>query len=147
MTRPQAPREVRVGARPRLIPSSTGYQVMRPGARYTLRREGEARRGEWVDEEAPLPEGSVDVFPEDEARTILGFLSVQGAGGRPAARPTTDDGRLIARACARLSLTGDALAKKIGVDPSVLSKARRGRPLSRRNRDAIRALMKEKDDV
>jgi hypothetical protein len=83
-------------------------------------------------------------LPEQEARTILGFLRVNAKGGRPPGKPTTADGRLIVRACARLNIHAKTLAKKIGVSASALSYARSGRnDLSETSRNAIEALLKQ----
>lgn len=64
-------------------------------------------------------------------------------GGRPAAAPTTADGKLVARACKRLGITAAALAERIGAHEAVLSRARHGE-LPAHHRDAIRALLKGK---
>jgi hypothetical protein len=126
-----------------------GMRVVRlDGARYAVHTEQDARIGAWLRAWDALPAGSSDVFPEQEARTILGFLRVIAAGGRPAAKSTTEGGRFIDRACTALNMNARTLAEKIGVNPSTLSYARIGRrPLSQKNRAAIKALLRKSTDT
>lgn len=123
------------------VSSPEGFRLVRPGARYAVHREGDARPGAWLAEDEALPKGWSDVFPEDEARSLLPFLRVRGTAGRPGAEPTTPDGKLVARACKRLGLTAAALAERIGAHEAVLSRARHGE-LPKRHREAIKDLLK-----
>lgn len=107
-----------------IAPSSAGFRLVRPGARYAVHRKGEEHRGEWIAEGDALPKGWTDTYPEDEARALLPFLRARGTAGRRGAAPTTPDGKLVARACKRLGVTAAALAETIGAHESVLSRAR-----------------------
>ncbi len=124
------------------VSTHEGFRLVRPGARYAVCRKGDARPGAWLREDEALPMGWVDAFPEEEARSLLPFLRARGKAGRRGAAPTTADGRLVARACARLGLTAAALAERIGVHETMLSKARNG-TLVKKHREAIKALLKE----
>ena len=115
-------------------------RLVKPGARYAVRRSGEERRGEWVPEGEPLPRGAGDTFTEAEARLVLPFLRVRGTAGRRGAEPTTADGKLVARACKKLGVTAAGLAERIGAHESVLSRARHGE-LPEAHRLAIKALL------
>jgi hypothetical protein len=123
------------------VPSPAGFRLTRPGARYAVHTDGDARPGAWVPDGEALSEGWTDVYPEDEARSLLPFLRARATGGRPTSEPTTPDGRLVARACKRLGLTAAGLGERIGAHESVLSRARNGE-LPARHREAIRALLK-----
>ncbi|WP_437310065.1 helix-turn-helix domain-containing protein [Sorangium sp. So ce388] len=128
-----------------IAPSPGGFRLIRPGARYAVERRGEEHPGDWLPDDAALPKGWVDTFPEDLARAVLPLLrrldgAAAGKGGRKGAEPTTPDGRLIARACKRLGLTAAQLAEAIGAHESVLSRARHGE-LPERHREAIKALL------
>lgn len=122
-------------------PHYSKFRLTRPGARYAVHREEDARPGAWLPDGEELPEGWLDIFSEDEARLLLPFLRVRATGGRQGGEPTTADGRLVARACKRLGLTAAGLAEKIGAHESVLSRARNGE-LPEKHRDAIRALLR-----
>lgn len=122
-------------------PRASGARIVRPGARYAVHRDGDARPGAWLADGDELPDGWTDIFGEDEARSLLPFLRVRGTAGRRGADPTTADGRLIARACKRLGLTAAALGERIGAHEAVLSRARQGE-LPEKHREAIRALLK-----
>ncbi len=115
-------------------------RLVRPGARYAVRRSGEEHRGEWVPEGEPLPRGAGDTFTEAEARLVLPFLRVRGTAGRRGAEPTTADGKLVARACRKLGVTAAGLGERIGAHESVLSRARHGE-LPEVHREAIKALL------
>ena len=120
--------------------SGTVARLVKPGARYAVRRSGEEHRGAWVPEDEALPKGTGDTFTEAEARLVLPFLRVRGTAGRRGSEPTTADGKLVARACKRLGLTAAGLAERIGAHESVLSRARRGE-LPEAHREAIKALL------
>lgn len=62
--------------------------------------------------------------------------------GRPPAPPSTPDASLVANVCSRLSLSRTALAARLGVDGSILSRANRI-PLAERHREALRSMMTE----
>lgn len=124
------------------VSSPAGFRLSRPGARYAVRPEGDARPGAWLPEGEALPLGWTDVYPENEARALLPFLRAT-SHGRKAAEPTTPDGKLIARACKKFGLTAAALGEKIGAAEAVLSRARNGE-LPAKHRDAIRALLAPK---
>lgn len=121
------------------VSSPLGYRLSRPGARYAVHREEDARPGAWLPEGEALPDGWTDTYPENEARSLLALLRTR-SGGRPSLAPTTADGRLIVRACTRLGLTAAALGEKIGAAEAVLSRARNG-VLPAKHRDAIKALL------
>lgn len=121
------------------VPAGRSFRLTRPGARYVIARSGDEHVGAWLPDGEPLPAGSTDTFPENEARALLPFLRVRGTAGRKGAAPTTPDGQLIARACKRLGLTVAALAEAIGAHESVLSRARSGE-LPAKHRDAIKTL-------
>lgn len=130
------------------VPALGGFRLTRPGARYAVKRRGDAHEGEWLPESDATPRGWDDAFQEPEARSLLALLrrlegTAAGKGGRKAAEPTTPDGKLVARACKRLGLTAVALAEAIGAHESVLSRARHGE-LPPKFRDAIEALLKRK---
>lgn len=127
------------------VSSPAGFRLVRPGARYVVERQGEEHRGEWLPEGEPLQAAS-DTFTESEARLLLPLLRdlegrAAGKGGRPRAEPTTPDGKLVDRACKRLSLSAAALAASIGAHESVLSRARHGE-LPPVHREAILALLR-----
>lgn len=124
------------------VPSEEGFRLTRPGARYAVHSEGDARPGTWVPDGDALEAGWSDTFPEDEARSLLPFLRVRATAGRQGAEPTTPDGKLVAKACTRLGLTAAGLGDRIGAHESVLSRARNG-DLPEKHRAAIRALLKE----
>lgn len=129
----------------RIDAALSGFAIVRPGARWAVQRSGEEHRGRWLNDGERLS-GAVDVFLEAEARLLLPLLRdmdgmAAGKGGRPAADPTSPDGRLIARACKRLGLTAAALAKAIGAHESVLSRARHG-TLRETHRRSIQTLLK-----
>lgn len=121
-------------------------RLVRPGARYAVRRSGEEYRGAWVPDGEALPRGASETFTEAEARLVLPFLRVRGTAGRRGAEPTTADGELVARACKKLGLSAVGLAEKIGAHESVLSRARHGE-LPETHREAIRALLGVKKKV
>lgn len=118
----------------------TVARLVKPGARYAVRRSGEEHRGAWVPEDGALPKGTGDTFTEAEARLVLPFLRVRGTAGRRGAEPTTPDGKLVARACRKLGVTAAGLGERIGAHESVLSRARHGE-LPEAHRAAIRALL------
>lgn len=125
----------------RLQVSPGGFLLVRPGARYAVHRELDALPGAWVPNLDPLADGWSETFTEIQGRLLLPFLRTrQGRHARP---PTSPDGRLIARACRVLGLTGAELADSLGSNESVLSRARRGK-LPAKHREAIRALLKGK---
>jgi hypothetical protein len=74
----------------------SGFRLTRPGARYAVHCEGDARPGSWLPDGEALPRGWADTFPEDEARSLLPFLRVRGTAGhagprrRRAHRPRPD---------------------------------------------------------
>lgn len=103
-----------------------GARIVKPGARYAVVRAGEEHGGTWVPEGEALPPGASDTFTEAEARLVLPLLRVRGAAGRRGSQPTTEDGRLIARACAELDISAAVLAERLGTDAAVLSRARHG---------------------
>lgn len=115
-------------------------RLVKPGARYAVRRSGEEHRGEWVPDGEALPRGAGDTFTEAEARLVLPFLRVRGTAGRRGAEPTTADGKLVARACRKLGVTAVGLGERIGAHESVLSRARHGE-LPEAHRLAIMALL------
>lgn len=119
----------------------SGLRIVRPGARYAVRRVGDARPGAWVSDGEALPDGWIDTFAENEARALLPFLRAH-AHGRKAAKPTTADGRLIDRVCRKLGITVAALGAKIGAHPSVLSRARHGE-LPEAHRNALKVILKQ----
>lgn len=123
-------------------PAGRLFRLTRPGARYAVHSEGDARPGAWLPDGEPLPEGWTDVYPETEARALLPFLRAV-SHGRRAAEPTTADGRLIARACKKLGLTAAGLGDVIGANEAVLSRARNGE-LPAKHREAIKALIAPK---
>jgi hypothetical protein len=120
--------------------SGAAARLVRPGARYAVRRSGEEYRGTWVPDGEALPRGTSETFTEAEARLVLPFLRVRGTAGRRGSEPTTADGKLVARACRRLGLSAVGLAEKIGAHESVLSRARHGE-LPETHREAIKALL------
>lgn len=122
------------------VASPDGYRLVRPGARYAVHPDGDARPGAWLPDGDALADGWLDVYPEPEARAMLPFLRRATGSGRQATVATTPDGKLVARACKRLRLTADALAAKIGAHKSVLSRARTGE-LPEKHRVSIRALL------
>ena len=63
-------------------------------------------------------------------------------GGRPPHEPTTDDGRLVRRACRMLCLTRAGLARRIGCAPATLSRDR----IPQRWQAAIRAEIANRRD-
>jgi len=115
-------------------------RLVRPGARYAVRRSGEEYRGAWVPEGEALAGGADETFTEPEARLLLPFLRVRGTAGRRGAEPTTPDGKLVARACKKLGVTAAGLGERIGAHESVLSRARHGE-LTEAHRLAIKALL------
>ena len=115
-------------------------RLVKPGARYAVRRSGEEYSGAWVPDGETLPKGTGDTFTEAEARLVLPFLRVRGTAGRRGSEPTTADGKLVARACKKLGLTAAGLAERIGAHESVLSRARHGE-LPEAHREAIKALL------
>lgn len=115
-------------------------RLVKPGARYAVRRSGEEYRGAWVPEGEALASGTDETFTEPEARLLLPFLRARGAAGRRGAEPTTPDGKLVARACKKLGVTAAGLAERIGAHESVLSRARHGE-LTEAHRLAIKALL------
>lgn len=121
-------------------------RLVRPGARYAVRRSGEEYRGAWVPEGEALPRGTDETFTEPEARLLLPFLRVRGTAGRRGAEPTTPDGKLVARACKKLGVTAAGLGERIGAHESVLSRARHGE-LTEAHREAIKALLGVKKKV
>ena len=123
------------------VASTAGFRLIRPGARYAVHSDGDARPGAWLPDGDATPDGWTDVYPENEARALLPFLRARGTGGRPGGAPTTADGRLVAHACKRLGLSAAGLAEKIGAHESVLSRARNGE-LPAVHREAIRALLR-----
>jgi hypothetical protein len=125
------------------VPSPAGFRLTRPGARYAVRPEGDARPGAWLPDGDALPLGWTDVYPENEARALLPFLRVRATAGRQAGEATTPDGKLIARACKKFGLTAAALGEQIGAAEAVLSRARNGE-LPAKHRDAIKALLAPK---
>jgi hypothetical protein len=132
------------------VSSPQGFRLVRPGARYAVDREGEEYNGSWLDYDAPV-HGANDTFTEGEARLLLPLLRAMegmaaGKGGRPATTPTTPDGRLVARACKKLGLSGLELAHRIGAHESVLSRARHG-VLPEKHREAIRGLLQAADQA
>lgn len=140
---------VRMAPMPKLSPIQaipTGrslFRLSRPGARYAVHLDGDARPGAWLPDGEPLADGWTDVYPENEARALLPFLRVRGTAGRHGAEPTTPDGKLVARACKRLGLSAARLGETIGAHESVLSRARHGE-LPEVHRVAIKALLKGK---
>jgi len=125
------------------VPSPLGYRLTRPGARYAVHREEDARPGTWLPDSEALPEGWTDVYLEDEARSLLPFLRSRGGAGRKGGAPTTLDGKLVALACKKLGLTATALADLIGATKAQLSRARAGE-LPAKHREAIKALLAPK---
>lgn len=125
------------------VASPAGFLLARPGARYAVHRDGDARPGAWVADGEATPDGWTDVYPENEARALLPFLRVRATGGRRGGQPTTADGKLVARACKLLGLTAAGLGEAIGAHESTLSRARNGE-LPEAHREAIRALIKSK---
>jgi hypothetical protein len=121
-------------------------RIIRPGARYAVRRSGEEYRGAWVSDGEALPRGTSETFTEAEARLLLPFLRVRSTAGRRGSEPTTADGKLVARACRKLGLSAVGLAEKIGAHESVLSRARHGE-LPETHREAICALLGVKKKV
>jgi hypothetical protein len=121
-------------------------RIVRPGARYAVRRSGEEYRGAWVPDGEALSRGTSETFTEAEARLVLPFLRVRGTAGRRGSEPTTADGKLVARACGKLGLSAVGLAEKIGAHESVLSRARHGE-LPETHREAIKALLGVKKKV
>jgi len=120
-------------------PCPPGFRVVRPGARYAVRRVGDGRPGAWLADDEALPRGWADILPEDEARLLLPFLRTV-SHGRRAAEPTTADGKFIARAKKILGLTAAQLGKAIGAHESVISRAVHGE-LPAAHRDAIKAMI------
>ena len=126
------------------IPCPPGYLLTRPGARYAVHREDDARPGAWLPDSEALPEGWTVVYEEGEARLLLPFLRQRGTAGRKGSAPTTPDGKLVARACRKLGLpTAAALAARIGATEAQLSRARNGE-LPAKHREAIKALLAPK---
>ena len=132
MSPPKSPIQVQM--------SGAVARLVKPGARYAVRRFGEEYSGAWVSDGEPLPRGAADTFTEAEARLVLPFLRVRGTAGRRGAEPTTPDGKLVARACKRLGVTAAGLGERIGAHESVLSRARHGE-LPEVHREAIKALL------
>jgi hypothetical protein len=110
-----------------LLNASDGKKIVKPGFRYAARRAGEEHKGQWVADGSETPLGLTDVFTEGEARLMLPLLRSRGTAGRKADNATTPDGELISRVMEAFGLTAAALASKLGVDPSVLSRGRRGK--------------------
>lgn len=128
----------------RVDTTDRGAVILSPGARYAVKREGEAWEGEWFPLGSPLPAGWSDAFTEPEARLLLPSLRLRANAGRAAREPTTADGRLIARAKRTLGLTAAQLAKALGTHESVLSRAMHG-ALPDAHRAALRALLTSHD--
>lgn len=101
-------------------------RIFRPGARFAVVRKGEAYQGSWVADGAEFPAGASDTFTEGEARIALALLRGRERPGRAPDEPTTEDGRLVARACAVLRITAGELAVRAGTGAAVLSRARHG---------------------
>lgn len=122
------------------VRSPAGFRLMRPGARYAVRPEGDARPGAWLPDGEALSLGWTDIYPENEALALLPFLRARATAGCKARAPTTPDGKLIASACKKLGITATALGKQIVVDAAVLSRARTGE-LPAKYREAIKELL------
>lgn len=123
--------------------------LVRPGARYAVLRHDDGKfggyTGRWVPETRGRPPGFDDAFSFDEARLLLPLLRSLHArgGGRPAAKPTTTHGRLVARAQRRTGLTLTLLGARIGAHPSKLSRVLAGKKhLTAEQHEKLVALVK-----
>lgn len=132
----------------RVTPNSESFlgrhaRILKPGARYVVRRKGDEHEGRWLPDGEATPAGYGDTFTEAEARLLLPFLRARGAAGRVSREATTPDGKLVVRAKRALGLTAAGLGEAIGAHESVLSRALHG-SLPDAHREAIRALLKSK---
>jgi len=120
------------------------FRLVRTGSRYAVHREGDARPGAWIPDDAALQEGWSEVFPEDEARSLLPLLRSRAMPGRTGASPTSADGKLIERARQCLGFrTVAELAVHLEIHESVLSRARHG-TLPPAHRKTLEKIVKSK---
>lgn len=93
-----------------------------------------------------MPDVAHDIDWKARALEAEASLAARPNLGRPAARATTADGKLVARVCAHLRLRRGVLALRLGVSPSILSRCNGGprcAPLAERHREAMRAMLAE----
>lgn len=123
--------------------------LVRPGARYAVLRHDDGKLGGypgiWVPETQGRPPGFNDAFSLDEARLLLPLLQNLGARGqgRPAARPTGRDGKLVARAQRTTGFNQRLLAQRVEMSQTQISRVLKGeKGLTEEQREKLLALAK-----